>query len=120
MSAAEGFRYLSPWLPMKDGWYRLGHVGARTSDIVHRWRLYKTHEKNEATGERWERWRLFYDHAMVNEGNACPAWSSAQELPVAAIRDRSHAGMLVEQRFADLCEELGKQRRRGRGKAAAS
>lgn len=117
--SGDGFRYLSPWLPSKDGWYRLGHVGSKAGDVMHRWRLYKSHEKNEASGERWERWRLFYDHSTINDGGAVTAWSPFTELPVQEIRDRAHAGELVEQRFADLCGELSTQRRKGARKAAA-
>jgi hypothetical protein len=114
--SADGFRYLSPWLPMKEGWYKLGHVGARDGNRVHRWRLYKTHEKNEASGERWERWRLFYDWSdVLHDGSVCQAWSDTTELP-AGIRDRAAAAELVGLRFADLCAEPQKQQRR-RGKA---
>lgn len=115
----DGFRYLSPWLPMKEGWYRIGHVGAKAGDVMHRWRLYKAHEHNEATGERWERWRLFYDHSVITEAAACGAWSTALELPVQA-KDRAHAGEVVEQRFADLCDEVSKQRKRTRGAKAGA
>lgn len=115
---SDGFRYLSPWLPMKDGWYRIGHVGATAGDKVHRWRLCKTHERNEASGERWERWRLFQDVGIVTAGDAVASWCPASELP-SAIRDRAHAGELVEQRFADLCEEAAKQRRQPKSKAGA-
>jgi hypothetical protein len=111
--SGDGFRYLSPWLPMRDGWYRLGHVGAKTGDRVHRWRLCKSHEQNAASGERWERWRLFYDaSSVVHDGTVCAEWLGVTELP-ASIRDRAHAGEVVEQRFVDLCDEA-KQRRRGR------
>jgi hypothetical protein len=117
--SGDGFRYLSPWLPMKDGWYRIGHVGREDASTLHRWRLYKSHEKNEASGERFERWRLFYDDGAVGrDSNACAAWSHATELPIASIRDRAHAGELVEQRFADLCGEAPTQQRK-RGKAGA-
>ena len=101
---ADGFRYLSPWLPMKDGWYRLGHVGPVDGGRIHRWRLYKAHERNVATGERWERWRLFYDWSTVQfEGTVCLTWSGSAELSV-EVRDRGHAGELVLRQFALLCE----------------
>jgi hypothetical protein len=114
--AVEGFRYLSPWLPMKEGWYRIGHVGARTGDVVHRWRLCKAHERNAATGERWERWRLFYDGASLRD-DVVLQWSDPLELQ-AAVRDRAQAGEIVEERFKELCD--GKARGKTRSKAGAS
>ncbi len=102
---ADSFEYLSPWLPTREGWYRLGHVRGN----VHRWRLYKVHEHNAASGERWERWRLFHDVAILAlDADATGAWSTASELP-AGIRDRGHASELVELRFADLVGEQPKQ-----------
>jgi hypothetical protein len=117
---SDGFRYLSPWLPMREGWYRIGHVGAKAGDKVHRWRLYKAHEKNAASGETWERWRLFYDFSHVlHEGTVCQEWSSMTELP-STIRDRVHAGELVELRFGDLCTEASNARRKSPRKERAS
>jgi hypothetical protein len=98
MSDDKGFVFLTPWLPMREGWYRIGFARG----TVHRWRLAKVHEHNEATGDRWERWRMFYDVAVVPTGHDfAGAFDHGTELP-ATIRDRGHAGEIVEARWSDI------------------
>lgn len=95
-SDANGFVYLSPWLPCREGWYRLAQAQHR----LYRWRLYKAHEHNEASGERWVRWRLFEDFAAVEtEGNAAQAWTTPA-IELRAVTDRSDAGDVVEARWS--------------------
>ena len=93
---ANGFVYLSPWLPTREGWYRI----AQASHRLWRWRLYQSHEQNAASGERWVRWRLFEDYARVDvDVGAAGQWSTpAVELP--QVRDRAEATDVVDARWS--------------------